>query len=153
MMSSHSMRPRRQSFREVSSTRPFPSFLPFSRRDVDAWSHLLNPTFRCQDLRIRLRRAYTRRTHAELDDPSLIPLSWLSQRNGCRSEPTFLILLLHQSYLGADTLSVSISQVRISIDYWTDSRPNQKRAFRKTRELVLALPLAVNVQDIFREEW
>ncbi|KAL7418117.1 trafficking protein particle complex subunit 10 [Mrakia frigida] len=43
-------------------------------------------------------------------------------------------------------------EVRISIDYWTDKRPNQKRAFRKTRELVLALPLAVNVQDIFREE-
>lgn len=43
--------------------------------------------------------------------------------------------------------------VRISVDYWTEKRAGLKRALRKATPLVLALPLSVNVQDIFRDTW
>jgi len=43
--------------------------------------------------------------------------------------------------------------VRISVDYWTEKRASLKRALRKATPLVLALPLSVNVQDIFRDSW
>ncbi|CED85218.1 Putative transmembrane protein [Phaffia rhodozyma] len=53
-------------------------------------------------------------------------------------------------YRGAPK-GAALPQIRISVDYWTQTRPSQRRALRKTRPLDLFLPLSVNVHDIFRE--
>lgn len=44
-------------------------------------------------------------------------------------------------------------QVLVSADYSTSRRPQLRRTLRRTVTWSIALPLAVNVQDYFRQDW
>lgn len=44
-------------------------------------------------------------------------------------------------------------QVSLSAEYNTKKRPQLRRSLRRNFSYSIALPLAVNVQDYFREDW
>jgi hypothetical protein len=48
---------------------------------------------------------------------------------------------------------LSSLQVSLSAEYYTKKRPQLRRSLRQNVSYSIALPLAVNVQDYFREDW
>jgi trafficking protein particle complex subunit 10 len=51
------------------------------------------------------------------------------------------------------SLIASTLQLNTVAEYFTTKRPTTRRVIRRAVSYPVALPLAVNVQDFFREDW